>query len=132
MGNHCCMKPSPTIEPTITCISELPFTSLYQKKLEMLEDKFLLEVEFNKTKDKKLSLFYFQQKLVCSNFIEHLRNAKDEKNEYFEKARKYLDIENIDDERRKEFFEMMGLDDKKVEAEWYETVQKRLMKTREF
>ena len=133
MGSNCCSDPPPPpiIQPK-TCTSELPFSSLYQRKLAMLEDKFLLEAEFNKTKDKELSLFCFQQKLVCNNFIEHLQNAKEETNEYIEKAKEYLEIENMNDEERKKYFAMMGLDEKEAEKEWQEMGNKRLMKTKEF
>ena len=133
MGNNCCSDtPPPPIVQSTTCTSELPFSSLYQRKLAMLEDKFLLEAEFNKTKDKEFSLFCFQQKLVCNNFIDHLQNEKEEKNAYIEKAKEYLEIENIYDEDRKKYFAMMELDEKETEKEWQEMVKKRLMKTREF
>lgn len=128
MGNNCCSDPPPTISST-ACISALSFSSLYQRKLAMLEDKFLLEAEYNKTNDKEFSFFCFKQKLVCNNFIKHLQNIEDEKNEYIEEAKKYLEIENLDDEERDEYFESLELDEKEVEKEWQEMGKKRLMKT---
>ncbi len=138
MGNNCCSDSPPVLHHTP---SNLPSDSLYQRKLSMFADKFFLESNFHRLKNRDFSLYFFKQKIVCQFFIARLENLKSTKNsseddvtadnrDYLTEIKEYLEIENLFDEEREKYYLMMGLNEEEVVKEWLELGNQRLKKTK--